>query len=185
MSSRPSTLVGAVGSVNPVMSHSPIGIGDLFWNANPHTGPLPEFLASVNGQLCGSSGHIRSTTPTDSVWISESSVCREHSVLDPLSDHFCSLVKFGRCWHAAPAPQAWEFQKVATLIPDIPLPSKADSVAAWTRVATPEDVWSDCLQGDIDKCWLQWSRDAEAYLHPGEGCPEQIWSCPPRQGTQT
>jgi hypothetical protein len=29
MSSRPSTLVGAVGSVNPVMSHSPIGIGDL------------------------------------------------------------------------------------------------------------------------------------------------------------
>ena len=129
------------------------------WNANPHTGPLPEFLASVNGPLCGSSGHIRSTTPTDSVWISESSVCREHSVLDPLSDHF------GGCWHAAPAPQAWEFQKVAPLIPDIPLPSKADSVAAWTRVATPEDVWSDCLQGDIDKCWLQWSGDAEAYLH--------------------
>lgn len=47
--------------------------------ANAHIGPLPEFLASVNGRLCGSSGHINNTTPTDSVWISE--VCRGHSVL--------------------------------------------------------------------------------------------------------
>ena len=135
------------------------------WNANPHAGPLPEFLASVSGQLCGSSGHIRSSTPTDSVWVSESSVCQEHHVLDPLSDHSGSLVKLGRCWHAAPAPQAWEFQKVAPLTPDFPAPSKADSIVAWSRVATPEDAWSDRLRGDIDECWLQWSRDAEAYLH--------------------
>ena len=86
-------------------------------------------------------------------------------MLDPLSDHSGSLVKLGRCWHAAPAPQAWEFQKVAPLTPDFPAPSKADSIAAWSRVATPEDAWSDRMRGDIDACWLQWSRDAEAYLH--------------------
>lgn len=133
------------------------------WNANPHKGPLPDFFTSVNGSLCGWSGHIRSTTPTDSVWASSSLPPRNHQNLDPISDHYGSLVKFDRC-HAVPSPPAWEFKPVAPLLPDAVLPSEADSSVAWSKVAAPQEVWLDLLQRDIDECWHRWTADAEAYL---------------------
>ena len=107
------------------------------WNLDPASDPLASVMTSFCGQLGSSSGHKRSTHPTDSVWFSQSLSCEKQSPMDALSDHFGSFVELGQIPCLDPSPPAWIFKSVARFQDNCDLPSADEAAQAWHHVSTP------------------------------------------------
>ena len=134
------------------------------WNLDPASDPLASVMTSFCGQLGSSSGHKRSTHPTDSVWFSQSLSCEKQSPMDALSDHFGSFVELGQIPCLDPSPPAWIFKSVARFQDNCDLPSADEAAQAWHHVSTPSEVWGALVQQDINDAWSTWSSDAEVFL---------------------
>ena len=131
------------------------------WNCNPEQGSLPELMYEFQAHLGASSGHLNSSSPTDSVWLAPSLQAWQHAPLNPLSDHFGSLITLKDIPRYGPEPKSWEIKKVRTLV--TPLPETQPDDNLWNQVAPSEEVWSQSL-GDINKAWKIWCSTAEHYL---------------------
>ena len=119
------------------------------WNLDPASDPLASVMTSFCGQLGSSSGHKRSTHPTDSVWFSQSLSCEKQSPMDALSDHFGSFVELGQIPCLDPSPPAWIFKSVARFQDNCDLPSADEAAQAWHHVSTPSEVWEALVQQRI------------------------------------
>lgn len=75
--------------------------------------PVMTFSSPFYASLVASTGHLRSSRPTDSLWISQSLHCETSVVLGPLSDHYGSFVQLSGVPELTPSLPSWEFQKVA------------------------------------------------------------------------
>ena len=148
------------------------------WNSHPHHGPLPDFFSLCNGILASASGHLRSTTPTDSVWVSPSLSVSSVSTLQPVSDHYGSRLDLD--WEKAtgPASRAWEFQRASPLSHDSQTLPEQQGEQLWSQHATDETSWSELRKGTVDAMWVCWTKDAEKYLAESGALQLQSTTCP-------
>ena len=99
--------------------------GDRVWclggdfNMNPHAGALPETMLGIGARLIATSGHLTSSTPTDSVWVSGSLSASNPVTVAPLSDHFGTLFSL-RVQQARNNAMAWEFRKPKRVLDPTP-----------------------------------------------------------------
>lgn len=134
------------------------------WNANPEQGSFASTVQNLGGILVGSSGHLRSTTDTDSAWCSMSLQASKLEHLTPVSDHFGSLIElhFLRMPHSAPT---WCFHDTAPFRSYDDLHKALVSDEDWHQSALSQQRWSELVQqGDSDTAWTAWSHDAEKCL---------------------
>ena len=147
------------------------------------SGPLPELLSHFDAQLGNTSGHLNSTTPTDSIWLAPSLSILDSGSIPVISDHTGAFVSLEKTRKSGVEPQSWEFQKHATPVSS-QLPS-SPNVEIWRQVATTDLEWTQVLE-DPDRAWQLWSTSAEEYLklagvlhvtpgaHPRGSCPRLV-----------
>ena len=123
------------------------------WNCNPLNGPLPEFLSHFDAQLGNTSGHLNSTTPTDSIWLAPSLSILDSGSIPVISDHTGAFVSLEKTRKSGVEPQSLEFQKHATPVSS-QLPS-TPNVEIWRQVATTDLEWTQVLE-DPDRAWQLW-----------------------------
>jgi hypothetical protein len=132
------------------------------WNMNPDGTEFGRHVRRLGGLLAATSQHVRSSRPTDSVWVVPGLLTGETAPLPVLSDHGGSAVTLN-CQRNAGVP-SWTFRRCAPLLPG-PEPPPETAANIWTQCCLPAGAWDLLLRAaEVDKLWSAWTTNAEAYL---------------------